>query len=213
VTTAGAASEQTPDDTPTLAERKRAFVRRELAAAAARLLEESDYASITIEDITRSAGVSRRTFFRYFSSKEDVFLATLGDFGRAVEARLAARPVEESPAAALRRSLAAGLEDLPHRALELARTARSVPALEGRRLEYLAAWRPALADVLGARSGVDTATDIRPSLAAAVALAAFETAMTRWVEGNDPDRISAVLDESFALVAPAIDAMLGRTQP
>ena len=83
--TTSTATQEFSFDPPTLAERKRALVRRELAAAAARLLEESDYDSITVEDITRAADVSRRTFFRYFSTKEDVFLATLGDFIRTVQ--------------------------------------------------------------------------------------------------------------------------------
>ncbi len=87
-----------------------------------------------------------------------------------------------------------------------------MPALEGRRLEYMAALRPALASVLAARNGMDVSTDIRPSLAAAVALAAFDTAVSHWVTENDPDRIGFLLDECFSLIADAINGMFEGTQ-
>jgi AcrR family transcriptional regulator len=49
----------------------RAEVRRELVAAAARLFTERGYEDTTVDDIAAAAGVGRRTFFRYFRSKED----------------------------------------------------------------------------------------------------------------------------------------------
>ena len=49
----------------------RAEVRRELVGAAARLFDERGYDDTTVDDIAAAAGVGRRTFFRYFRSKED----------------------------------------------------------------------------------------------------------------------------------------------
>ena len=38
------------------------------------LIEEKDYENITISDIVQKAGVSRASFYRYFQTKEEVFL-------------------------------------------------------------------------------------------------------------------------------------------
>ncbi len=49
----------------------RAEVRRDLVAAAVRLFRTRGYEETTVDDIAAAAGVGRRTFFRYFPSKED----------------------------------------------------------------------------------------------------------------------------------------------
>ena len=59
-----------------LPERKRQLVRQEIARAAWLLFAERGYEDTTVEAIARAAGVSRRSFFRYFSSKEDVVVGT-----------------------------------------------------------------------------------------------------------------------------------------
>ena len=49
----------------------RAEVRRDLVTAAAELFRSKSYDDTTVDDIAAGAGVGRRTFFRYFRSKED----------------------------------------------------------------------------------------------------------------------------------------------
>lgn len=66
---------------------KKNTVRQWIAEALLRLLENQDYASITVQDIADEAKIGRRTFYRYFSSKEAVlndtvhtYLSGLGDY-------------------------------------------------------------------------------------------------------------------------------------
>jgi AcrR family transcriptional regulator len=195
-------------DGRSLADRKRDLVRRELATAAAKLLETSDYESITVEGITDAAGVSRRTFFRYFSSKDAVFLATLEEFGRSVQWRLATAPRSERPSSALRSALTAGLEEQVQKSYELTRTTHRVPSLERRRLEYLASWRRPLAQELATKAGHELGQDVRPLLAVAIALTAFDTALEQWVDQQGRSPVHDLLDEAFELVSAAIDDML-----
>lgn len=58
-------------------EKLRDFMRECIADALIALLKEKEFEKITIEEITRQAGVGRTTYFRYFSNKEEVILFKL----------------------------------------------------------------------------------------------------------------------------------------
>jgi AcrR family transcriptional regulator len=79
-----------------------ARTRRQLAEAAAQLFLDRGYAAVTVEDIVAAVEVSPRTFFRYFSSKEDVLDEILMNEAEAVTAALRERPEDEPILDALR---------------------------------------------------------------------------------------------------------------
>ncbi|MYW13205.1 TetR family transcriptional regulator, partial [Streptomyces sp. SID2563] len=85
----------------TLAERKRRLVSDELTESALQLLALKGFDAVTVDEIAAAAGVSKRTFFRYFASKEDVVVQFLADMGTGIRAELAARPAAEPPSVAL----------------------------------------------------------------------------------------------------------------
>ncbi|MGW0042740.1 TetR family transcriptional regulator [Rhodococcus sp. NPDC003348] len=73
---------------PTLRERRRRETRHEISDAALELFEERGYAGTTVDDIAARAGVSQRTFFRYFPTKEDTVLTGVEDLSTALAAAL-----------------------------------------------------------------------------------------------------------------------------
>ena len=86
-----------------LRERKKLQTRKDLARAALRLFEERGYAATTIDDIAAAANVSRRTFFRYFKSKDEVLIVDPEGKLQAMHIALAKGPPEEPTLDALRR--------------------------------------------------------------------------------------------------------------
>ncbi|MFG2037546.1 TetR family transcriptional regulator [Dactylosporangium sp. NPDC048998] len=184
-----------------LAERKRQLVRDELAEAALRLVAYQGFEETTIDQMAAAAGVSRRTFFRYFQSKEDVIIEFLSDLGRQLSAALQARPAHEAPQVAVRQALRVFTDKFwehPEKSRRLARVTVETPALLARYLERQVSWRAALTAELARRTGADPARDLRPSIVVAVAFAAFDTALTRWVTPDSDEDLNALVDACFA---------------
>lgn len=63
-----------PNDDGSLRERKRRATRSALCATARQLTAEHGLSGFTIEELCEHVGISRRTFFNYFPSKEDAVL-------------------------------------------------------------------------------------------------------------------------------------------
>ncbi|WP_219518323.1 TetR family transcriptional regulator [Nonomuraea ceibae] len=193
-----------------LAQRKRQLVQDELTRAALGLLAGKGFEAVTVDEIVTAAGVSRRTFFRYFASKEDVVVQFLGDMGTGMCAELAIRPAHEPPSVALRHAVSVSIDACAghdDRSLRVVRLILGTPALLARFLERRAHWRDELAAALAHRLRLDPVTDPYPHLAAGVALAAFDTVLHQWSGSNGTADPAALTDRAFTVVAPALDAV------
>ncbi len=144
------------------------------------------------------AGVSRRTFFRYFTSKEDVVFAFLDQWVVHLCEDVVARPPEEDPITAVQhsfRQLSAAYEG---RTLALVRLARRTPSLqveEHIRREHV---RLSIVEALGRRLGVDPQRDLRPHLLASIAFAPLDAAMVTWFGARPDEDVESLLDEAMA---------------
>jgi AcrR family transcriptional regulator len=195
-----------------LVERKRKFVADELRNAALMLLATRGFDAVTVDEIAAAAGMSRRTFFRYFASKEDVVVSFMADMADDIAAELATRPAAEPPSVALRHAFwmpLAGCTDHPdhtERSRVVVRLVLDNPSLEARWLEHQLHCRTELAAELATRRGLDPISDPYPPLAAGMALLAFENVLRRWRPGDDEKRLADLTDQAFAVVTPALDA-------
>ncbi|MER7927465.1 TetR family transcriptional regulator [Streptomyces sp. NPDC096057] len=190
-----------------MAERKRQLVRSELAEAAVKLLADQGFEETTVDQIVAAVGMSRRTFSRYFDSKEDVIVHMLAEAGVRLCAELNARPADEPPAVALRRALSVFTSmsvGNPAKMLRVSRLILDTPALLARFLERQSQWQAEMTGILALRAGLDPDVDLRPAVAAGVALTAFQAALRRWVDSDGSESLDEVVDQALALVGPVI---------
>ncbi len=162
-------------------ERHKAQTRRALEDAALRRFATEGYDATSVESIAADAGVSARTFFRYFATKDEVL--DMGRVERQEEVRAAVHAAEGRGldlviAATL--VLAAGFAEDRQRVALRRRAAASSPLLRGRLLDTVLSWEHALAVALEERGEPGAAT------LAAVGVAVFRSAVSRWLdEGGD----------------------------
>ncbi len=193
-----------------LAQRKRQLVSDELSQAALNLLAQKGFDAVTVDEIAAAAGMSKRTFFRYFASKEDVVVQFLGEMGVGMRAELAGRPAEEPPSVALRHTVWVSIDACAghaEQALRVVQLILGTPALHARFLERQAQWRDELAAELADRLALGPATGLHPRLAAGMALTAFDVVLQLWSASDGAEDPAALTDRAFATIAPALDAL------
>ena len=194
-----------------LRERKKAETRVALASAALRLAVELGPERVTVDEIADAAGVSQRTFFNYFASKEDAILGnTSASASRLVE-QLAVRPPGEPPLDALRAAMHASIDHLqsdPDEWIARNRLVRGYPALAIRYAARLADLERELVLEMARRTGLDADRDPYPGVVAGATMAAARVALTLWQERGPRGSLPSLVDEVFdqlmtGLAAPA----------
>lgn len=189
-----------------LRERTRSVVRAQLAQTAVKLFLEQGFEETTVEQIAAATGLSRRSFHRYFSNKEEVFWQWSEETGGRLATVLAARPAEEPPWFALRRTFDDLVEALVTgpESRNITRMVLHTPALHATHLHKHAHWRDLLADVLQERLAGDTRGPARVAAVALVgaALAGLDSALVQWISDDNEQPLGELVDQAMNAVAP-----------
>ncbi|WP_239768979.1 TetR family transcriptional regulator [Streptomyces sp. CL12-4] len=181
-----------------LRERTRRAVRAELAEVAIGLFVRQGFDGTTVEDIARAAGMTKRSFFRYFPTKEDVVFDGVDLTAEKVVADIAARPAEEDPWDSLHHVLRAWQEEIHagEQVLATLRLIEATPALVGRLHQRRTEWRRRVSDALQGRPGADIdayTADLLTNAATAV----LDAVSSQWVRSNGRANRSALLEQGF----------------
>ena len=171
------------------------------------LYVERGFEQTTVAEIAERAGLTARTFFRYFPSKESVLLAEVESRCAELITLLEAQPAAVPPLEAIRSAMLTVVAPLQGDRTHLVRRDRLIaatPSLHAHKLTDKEAWRDAIFDVLVARE----ADSKRPSsrlqlhLVTATALAAVEAALATWLD-EDGDLVE-IVNRSFDAVAAGL---------
>ena len=165
-----------------------------LKQAAMTLYLDRGYANVTVAQIAASAGLTKRTFFRYFTDKREVLFGGATAFQAGVVAAVHGAADDLPPIDAVVAALAAGCDQLaPYR--QFARGRRDLIAsstdLQERELSKMAALTGAVTAALRDRG----TEPLQASLAAHAGVVAFTTGYARWVD-EDSFELPALIHQS-----------------
>jgi mycofactocin system transcriptional regulator len=169
--------------------RPRATSRGELQAIAVRLFAARGFEATTIEQVTAEAGVSERTFFRYFTTKASVLWAEFETEVETIRAALAVVPDDVPMMDAIRGAVVAAnhyrAEDVPQMRLRMSLIATE-PALSFGAAEHYADWEQAVSEFAARRLGQPAESLYCLAIGRAV-LAVCRAAYDRWSARADDD--------------------------
>ncbi|MDB5652485.1 MAG: Transcriptional regulator TetR family [Tardiphaga sp.] len=188
-----------------LRQRKRQQTRDRITEAAMQLFLADGFEATTLDHIAAAADISRRSFFHYFASKEDVVIAWQDGSTAAMTAAIAARPADEPMLTAAENAvLALARQFKPKDAMAMARLKRDTPALRAREQLKYENMERAMADALAARTR-DSAEQVRARLVAMITTGAIRLASDNWMTAGAREGIEALVKRTFG----EIRAILG----
>jgi TetR/AcrR family transcriptional regulator, regulator of mycofactocin system len=178
--------------------RRRATSRAELEQVAFALFAARGFDATTVDEIAAAAGIGRRTFFRYFPSKNDIPWGAFEDELERMRVRLKACPPEVPLADAIRVALIdfnrVAPEQVPlhRRRMELI---LRVPTLLAHSTLRFTAWREVVAEFVAERTG-RRQDDLAPQAVAHAVLGVAVAAYEHWLDDQGSD-LPALLDDAM----------------
>jgi AcrR family transcriptional regulator len=179
-----------------LRERKKRHTREALVQQALTLVSERGLHAVTVEDIAEGAGVSPRTFFNYFSSKEEAIVGFSADEPSRLLALLQARPDDETPFRAMCRALLESIAPLESSFEQWStrdRLTHEHPELSYRYLTGLAKRDEMLVAEVRRRLGDAPDALLHARILVSSVMGAVRVAMTTWNESPSDHTLTEVL--------------------
>lgn len=187
---------------------------RDLELIALRLFTEQGFDETTVDQIAATAGISRRTFFRYFEAKSGVLWSEFDQEVANIQAVLATMPTDIPIMAAVRRAVLEvnhyRAEDVPElRArMNLISSSSELAASASQRYD---AWERTIAEYVARRCN-QPSESLYPLTMGRVTLAACRAAYERWAEHADAD-LGHYLDAALQAVAAGFSDATLRPEP
>ncbi|MFI7498280.1 TetR family transcriptional regulator [Streptomyces sp. NPDC049687] len=181
-------------------------MRDALVAAAFRLFLERGYEQTTVDDIVALAGVGRRSFFRYFPSKEDVVFP---DHERCLADMTAFLAASDEGVEPVRRVCDAArlvllmYAENPSFSVQRYRLTKKVPGLRAYELSVVWRYERALAAYLRGRFAGRSDGSLRADVIASAVVAAHNNALRSWLRSDGQGDATAAVDHALAYVQSA----------
>jgi AcrR family transcriptional regulator len=180
-----------------LRERKRRETLRRITDAGIRLFIEKGHDATTLDDIAAAAGISRRTFFYYFKSKDDILLSLQSGLGDMIVAALRETPPDTRPLDAIRAAIVKVCATIPaDDMIVIDRLMRSSPTVQARKQASYVQHEQALFAALRER-WPDPARETRLRLLAMLAVGAMRLASDTLSREGGKRPIIDLLHEAF----------------
>jgi AcrR family transcriptional regulator len=176
-------------------------VRAEVQDRAMDLFAERGFEETTVDDIVRAVGISARSFFRYFPTKEDVATGDVERWGQQLVHALAQQPEDADPWQAMRDAMqffVDGATADPQRVLRDMRVIMSAPSLRARHTEKHLQWARMLTPAAEQRVGGDRKTRrLRAQVLVHGSIMCLDVAVAEWVASDGKTSLNNLLDTAF----------------
>lgn len=177
---------------------------REIVDTAIRLFTTQGYEETTTAQIAREAGVSQRTLFRYFGTKEDLLCGDQEVLGVLFRKTVEEQPADVSTWDALRTAFAALLE--ANRAagatITVARLLFEVPTLRAGYVHKRLGWQADLLPIVRERMKIagreGAAADHEARTVIAVSFACMDVATDTWIARDGTGDVMELYDQALA---------------
>ena len=173
----------------TLQIRKQQLVRNAIYDSAIELFAKKGFDQTTVEEVAQAAGVSRRSFFRYFASKDDLLAQNVVTFGSVLSATVTACPPAFSPLETVRETVQSVLrqsvaQPRTRQIIEISqRSASARQAHQSRMMEV----EDTVASAFAGRLRSASPDDLKPRLLASLTLMIMNVAIIAWFRGDYQD--------------------------
>lgn len=192
---------------PGLRERTRRAVQREIGEAALALFVERGYEATTIDAIAAAVGMSQRSVFRYFATKEEIVVGKLDLAVDQMLETLRTRPAGEPIWASLRHVFDM-LDEPEHQKIAepIHRVVLETPALLAAYLQKLQQIQDAVVDGLHERAAAAgrpyAVDDPTPRALTAAAFGCLVAAQHSWLASGAAESLGDALDRAMATITP-----------
>lgn len=192
---------------PTLQARKHELVRDAIWDAAIHLFSGKGFDETTVEDIATRAGVSRRSFFRYFSSKSDLMAQGVVSYGDDLTAVIDGLPSSYPLSSVFRETvLQIARQSAAHpRTVKIMEIAARYPAARAAQLSRMAEVQDHVAAAFARRLDRGSEGDLAPGILAGLTLSVLAVTFRSWFDQGQPE-IAEVAGQVLATLGCLISA-------
>ena len=190
--------------------RPRGTSHRDLELIALRLFSQRGFEETTLEQIASEAGISKRTFFRYFDSKASVLWSVVDEQVATIRTQLADVPPDVPTMEAIRHAVVAvnryEPEDVPEVRTRM-NLIGSAAALSASATSHYEAWEGVIAEFVARRTG-QPADSLVPRAVGRATLATVRAAYDTWVAAADTE-LSVYVDQALLALADGFSTAEG----
>ena len=174
---------------PSLQDRKQDLVRSAIWDAAVTLFVAKGFDATTVDEVARAAGVSKRSFFRYFSSKNDLMGHGIVTYGTMITDAINSCPPRATPLEVMRQTVERVAVDAATqpRVRKIAQIAAASVAAREAQLSRLADVEDRVADAYRLRWRSGAGNDLVPRLLAELTLSVLDVTFREWLQQGDQD--------------------------
>ena len=185
--------------------RKRLLVRDTIWDAAIALFDQRGFDKTTVDDIARAAGVSRRSFFRYFKSKDDLLAQGMITYGEWLGQAIEACPLDWALAEVIRKATADAAEMIASqpRTRQVIRIMEKSAAARHAQDSPMSIVENRVTKAFSSRLKKRGRNDFKPRLLALVTLSIMKAAVSVWSR-NERENMRVVIREALPTLHQAL---------